>query len=102
MKFKPKEFENGNTLKLLLARSRYILARKDWTDNQATRATILYDKYPELKRAYNHCMGLRNIYENKRKIKAYQKIKKGLKTPLNYKKNNFISPLTLLIIIKKN
>ena len=80
LKFKPKEFENGDTLKQLLARSRYILAKKekDWTDNQATRATILYDNYPELKKAYNHCMELRNIYENKCKIKAEQKIKEWI------------------------
>ena len=35
LKFKSKEFENGDTLKQLLARSRYILAKKekDLTDN---------------------------------------------------------------------
>jgi len=65
LKFKPREFENGDTLKQLLARSRYILAKKekDWTDNQSIRAAILFEKHPELKKAYNHCMELRNIYE---------------------------------------
>jgi transposase len=49
VKFKPKEFDNGDTLKQLLARSRYILAKKekDWTENQSIRAAILYEKYPD-------------------------------------------------------
>jgi transposase len=65
VKFKPKEFRNGDTLKQLLARSRYILAKKEknWTENQSIRAAILYEKFPELKKAYNHCMKLRNIHE---------------------------------------
>ena len=65
LKFRPKEFENGDTLKQLLARSRYILAKKeiDLTDNQSARAKILYRLYPKLKKAYNHCMQLRNIYK---------------------------------------
>ena len=43
-RFKPKEFNNGDTLKQLLARSRYILAKKekDWTENQSIRAEF-YD-----------------------------------------------------------
>jgi len=71
-RFKPKEFKNGDTLKQLLARSRYILAKKekDWTENQSIRAAILYEQYPKLKEAYDHCMKLRNVYENKSKSKA--------------------------------
>jgi len=66
IKYKPKEFGNGDTLKQLLARSRYILAKKekDWTENQRIRASILYQEFPILKTAYNHCMRFRNIYEN--------------------------------------
>ena len=65
LKFKPKEFENGDTLKQLLARSRYILAKKEgnWTENQTIRARILFQEFPQLKKAYEHCMQLRNIYE---------------------------------------
>jgi len=72
LKFKPKEFENGDTLKQLLARSRYILAKKEgnWTENQTIRARILFQEFPQLKKAYEHCMQLRNIYENKDKLKA--------------------------------
>lgn len=66
IKYKAKEFKNGDTLKQLLARSRYILAKKEknWTENQSIRAAILYQEFPTLKTAYNHCMRLRNIYEN--------------------------------------
>lgn len=76
IKFKPKEFSNGDTLKQLLARSRYILAKKekDWTENQSIRAAILYEKYPELKQAYNHCMKLRNIYEISSKSVAEEQL----------------------------
>lgn len=76
VKFKSKEFKNGDTLKQLLARSRYILAKKekDWTENQSKRAAILYQEYPELKKAYNHCMQLRNIYETKLKSRAEEQL----------------------------
>jgi transposase len=72
IKYVSKEFKNGDTPKQLLARSRYILAKKekDWTENQKIRASILYHQFPELKKAYNHCMQLRNIYENYSKITA--------------------------------
>ena len=50
VRFKPKEFENGDTLKQLLARSRYILAKKEshWTENQKIRATILFYEFKKL------------------------------------------------------
>ena len=72
IKYHAKELPNGDTHKQLLARSRYILAKKqkDWTENQSRRATILFQLHPELKKAYNHCMQLRNIYEMKVKSKA--------------------------------
>ena len=65
--FKPKEFENGDSAKQLLARSRYILAKKadQWTKNQIERAVILFEHYPELKKAYHQVMSFRNIYEQK-------------------------------------
>lgn len=65
--FKPIEFENGDSAKQLLARSRYILAKKEnqWTKNQTQRAVILFEHYPDLKKAYNQVMLFRNIYEQK-------------------------------------
>ena len=48
----PQVFSNGDTLKELLARSRYLLyvPKSDWTVNQAKRGTILFDKYPLLEK----------------------------------------------------
>ena len=65
-------FENGDSPKQLLARSRHFLAKNSnkWTDNQNERAIILFREYPELERAYKHVMQFRNIYENKLKSKA--------------------------------
>lgn len=74
LRYISKEFENGDTPKQLLARSRYVLAKKEtkWTENQKQRALILFREFPQLKKAYNHCMKLRNIYENTSKSKANQ------------------------------
>jgi transposase len=60
-KFVPKEFifkeprlANGETHREVLARSRYLLYkfRDQWTQKQAERAEVLFDKYPDLKIAY--------------------------------------------------
>ena len=66
-KYIPTIFSNGDSPKQLLARSRYILAKKEskWTDNQRIRAEILFEIYPELKKGYKHIMEFRNIYEIK-------------------------------------
>lgn len=104
LKFRAKEFENGDTLKQLLARSRYILAKKEknWTDNQAIRATILYDNYPELKKGYNHCMELRNIYETKCKIKAEQQLKAWIEKTTELKIEQFYTAANSINYNKKN
>lgn len=66
-KYVPKVFINGDSPKQLLARSRYILAKKEskWTDNQTQRAKILFKEYPKIEKAYKHIMEFRNIYETK-------------------------------------
>ncbi len=63
--YQPVEFENGDTPKQLLSRSRYILAKKEnqWTKNQKERADILFANYPSLKTAYHELLAFRNIYE---------------------------------------
>ena len=45
-KHKPIRLSNGDTCKQLLARSRYIIAKKpnEWTENQKQRATLLQGK----------------------------------------------------------
>ena len=58
-------FENGDTRKQLLARSRYLLfkSKSKWTESQTIRANILFEEYPDIKHAYNLSMMFRNIYE---------------------------------------
>jgi transposase len=65
-KYIPELFENGDTLKQLLARSRYILFKHHhkWTVKQKQRAEILFHKYPNIKVAYQLSMELFNIYQN--------------------------------------
>ena len=64
-------FENGDTRKELLARSRYLLFKsaEKWTESQKRRAAILFREYPDIKRAYSLSHSLRMIF-NKRSIKA--------------------------------
>ena len=59
------ELENGDTPKQLLARCRYILAKKasNWTEIQEQRAKLLFKHYPLLKTAYEHILEFRSIYE---------------------------------------
>lgn len=74
-KYDPKIFENGDSPKQLLARSRYILFKKSskWTHNQQQRAKILFREYPDLEKAYKIVMEFRNIYELKDKNTAEEK-----------------------------
>lgn len=60
-------FENGDSLKQLLARGRYLLykSREDWTKSQKQRAEIMFEKFPDLKQAYHLVDGLRKIYNQK-------------------------------------
>lgn len=59
------KLENGDTLKQLLARSRYLLFKSEskWTPTQVHRAEILFKYYPDMKLAYNLCRELGSIYE---------------------------------------
>lgn len=59
-------FSNGDSVKQLLARSRYLLykSRDKWTQNQKQRAQILFKLYPDIKTAYNLNQQLRGIYNS--------------------------------------
>lgn len=63
-KYQPEVFENGDSRKQLLARSRYLLFKKEslWSPSQKRRATILFREYPRIKKAYYLSMGLGLIY----------------------------------------
>ena len=56
---------NGDTLKQLLVRSRYLLFKHSrlWTDEQRQRALLLFERYPELEKAYGLAMDLGDIYQ---------------------------------------
>lgn len=63
--FVPTVHANGDTLKQLLARSRYLLFKPtgQWTDSQRQRAGILFQAHPILKTAYALSMMFRGCYE---------------------------------------
>ena len=62
--FAPETFENGDSRKQLLARSRYLLFKKTelWSESQRKRAKILFREYPDIKKAYYLSMRLGLIY----------------------------------------
>jgi transposase len=57
---------NADTVKQLLARSRYALYKKPdtWTDNQRERAELVFERFPDLKKAYHLALELSNIFTN--------------------------------------
>lgn len=63
--FNAKILPNGETLKQLLARARYVFYKKPaaWSKNQKERADLLLEWYPALLQTYNLSMGLSNIFE---------------------------------------
>jgi len=66
LKYTPELLKNGDTLKQLLARSRYLLYKSSskWTENQSKRAEILFKRYPDLEKAYSLCQNLSWIFNN--------------------------------------
>jgi transposase len=69
-KFNPEYLQNGETRKQLLARSRYLLYKREskWTQNQIERAEILFELYPDIKIAYQLTMELSNILDQDKKL----------------------------------
>lgn len=60
----PFRYPNGDTRRELLIRSRYLLFKSadNWTDRQKQRAAILFEQYPDIKKAYGLCHSLRMIF----------------------------------------
>jgi len=58
-------YDNGDTPRQLLARSRYFLFKSSssWTENQKARATILFREYPDMQRAYELSQSLKKLYD---------------------------------------
>ena len=60
----PYRYSNGDTRRELLIRSRYLLFKSadKWTKRQKQRAAILFEEYPDIKKAYGLCHSLRMIF----------------------------------------
>jgi len=77
--YTPTLLTNGDTKKQLLARSRYLLFKsaEKWTAKQKGRANILFEMYPDIKKAYGLTHSLRMIFTKaKEKGVAYTKLAK--------------------------
>ena len=63
-KYTPFLYENGDSRKQLLARSRYLLFKSSdkWSLKQKQRAEILFEEYPDIKQAYSLIHSLRMIF----------------------------------------
>lgn len=75
--FRGEVLSNGDTLKQLLARSRYLLFKhhSKWTQVQKNRAELLFERYPELKRAYKLSLRLGEIFKVcKSKEQAFKRL----------------------------
>lgn len=64
--YEPLRFENGDTKKQLLARSRYLLFKSPdrWSHTQKVRAKILFAQYPDIKQAFSLTHSLRMIFSH--------------------------------------
>lgn len=62
--YMPFRFENGDTRKVLLARSRCLLSKSanNRSIRQKQRAAVLFEEYPDIKTAYGLCHSLRMIF----------------------------------------
>ncbi|OQA96007.1 MAG: Transposase [Bacteroidetes bacterium ADurb.Bin217] len=65
IKYEQEILSNGDTIKQLLVRSRFVLFKSEskWTYSQKERADLLFEKYPQIKRAYDLAMKLNFIFE---------------------------------------
>lgn len=79
-KYLPEQLLNGDTPRQLLARCRYALYKSEdkWTNNQWLRLYIAFERYPKLKRAYQHAQRLTHIYQGTEKAKAIEALKKWI------------------------
>jgi len=63
--YKPEILPNGDSIKQLLARSRYVLYKRphNWSKSQPERAALLFERYPDIEKAYNLAIVLAKIYD---------------------------------------
>ena len=62
----PEILRNGDTLKQLLARSRYLLYKSEhkWTSEQNERALVLFERFPDIQKAYRLSQELSWIFNS--------------------------------------
>ena len=63
----PYRLPNGDTIPELLTRSMYLLMKSadTWAESQKERARLLFEQYPDIKKAYGLSHSLRVIFNNK-------------------------------------
>ena len=63
----PRTYENGETRRQLLARSKHLLLmhKSKWTEVQIKRAEVLFRLYPDIKECYDRYLELVDIYNLK-------------------------------------
>jgi transposase len=90
-RYKSIQLSNGDTAKQLLARSRYIIAKKpnDWTPNQKQRSALLFKLYPHIEIAYKHTLEFRSIYENIDKLMVKERFEKWIENTMEQKLETF-------------
>lgn len=77
VQYSPLYFENGDSKKQLLVRSRYLLfiSPEKWSPSQKQRAKILFAQYPDIQKAFSLTHKLRLIFsKTKDKGVAYTKL----------------------------
>jgi len=64
--YEPVVLSNGDTIKQLLVRSRHLLFKPEnrWASSQVQRAKLLFQLFPDIKKAYDLAQQLTYIYEN--------------------------------------
>jgi len=76
------ELSNGETVLEALARSRYLLFKysNDWTYSQYNRAYALFEKFPEIGKAYDRCCEFRNWMKKENVGRSISQLKDELRT----------------------
>lgn len=90
-KYQFEGLSNGDTLKQLLARSRFLLYKfeENWTMSQERRATLLFGKFPLLRKAYNLTLKFRYIYEENNAQAAHKRILDWIEDTKNFEVDTF-------------
>lgn len=78
--FKEEKLSNQETPMEVLVRSRFLLYKyeKDWTPNQAERAAVIFEQYPQIKQTYQLACSFRNWYKNENIGKPIDEIDQSL------------------------